>query len=769
MKLAILAFSASILMNGCSSFQQSAEERGVAFPLSDCTPEHLERASSLLQDGNSLEFSSEWVCVTKQAAEHLESEKQRGEREALDSKEEQALRLRVETPFLNIKSLGAAFGIALAGGGSKASAFGTGVLAGLADLNMLDNADYISSVSGGSYAAYFYYSHTILPSIRHGEPRPETNALYRDCIRMPTAADDSGGLREAIRAFGGCEPFHLLPVPRKDGSMMDNRHQAFLRCQQDMLRPGICSTSTTTSDLGLSGLAILGTVTLFPVSNIATSLFDWGYGVSPSQRTYRNGIGVAFGSTVTNPTLLSGANNGRQIDVQCDTQGRAVARDCDSRGLFVTPNNHELTFQELRAGLLKGRKAGEKPLPFWIINAAAPKYRSIFGWWTLGSEDTSNSDMFEMTAVSHGSGRFGYVPAPMSLHRMNVLDAVAASAAFLDANQLVYQQPWRGALGLGLHLMNLDWGADIANYSTSDNRRYVHKALPLPFYWTDSLVARLATGDLSEYDRTRSTFIRLIDGGNAENLGVYSLIKRGVKNIVIADAANDVDGQFQDICALAKRFQNAPKGLARSLYVPGLRGFVAHCKAALEGGDSYYDLHAWSFKDPVLVACLRVETQQDSPDQCSQLGPNDTRLLIIKPALDVLRFVERQTRSRRGQNAQLTDCKIPDSTMQDESTLLNCDTSVFLIMNWNGKPGNRCQLFPQHSTVRMTIDSSATLFGAYRELARQYVHQIAPVMHDFVKQSSFATMEHYDDIAYRQWQTEFSPLKWKCGGEPREG
>ncbi len=48
--------------------------------------------------------------------------------------------------------------VTLEGGGSKSAPFAMGALAGLQEAGLLNDAEIISSVSGGSYAAYFYFS-----------------------------------------------------------------------------------------------------------------------------------------------------------------------------------------------------------------------------------------------------------------------------------------------------------------------------------------------------------------------------------------------------------------------------------------------------------------------------------------------------------------------------------------------------------------------------------------------------------------------------------
>lgn len=770
-----------VVLCSCSNFQYSPKERGVDFPLQNCNEQKLTLAREQLTIDKSLEFSENWVCVTAPIVGPADTgpEKERQEVAALDAPAERELRKFVEAPFVRHASGRPEFGIALAGGGSKASAFGTGVLAGLADEGMLDQANYVSTVSGGSYAAYFYYAHRIIPGQRPGIGSiPSSREIYRDCVRIPDRNAAPEDLRYRIQAAGGCDTWRLLPRgwTSEDG-MPINRYQAFLRCQQDMFRPGVCSTQTTVRDAGMSGLAVLGTLTLFPLSNIANTLFDWGYGVSPSQRTYRNGIGVAFGSTLTAPAGLRPAEQGYRVGIKCHPEVRAIASGCDSEGVFVSPVGHELSFQELRAGLLKGKSSGH-PMPFWIINAAAPRYRSMFGWWTQDSADSTNSDMFEMTAVSHGSGRFGYVSAPMSLHRMDVLDAVAASAAFLDSNQLVVGQPWRGMIGVGLHLANLDWGADIGNYNVSDSRRNFHKSMPFPFYYADSLYSKLSSRSLSGEDRTRSAFIRLMDGGNAENLGVYSLVKRGVKTILVSDAAEDFHGEFGDVCALSKRLEHAPKGFAKHLYIPGLEHFEEHCKKVSAGDSSYYDLRAWSFDFPVLMGCLRKDARPKDADQCSELGADDTRVLIVKPALHLERFIRRQTAAPSSQDLadpkglryrSLSNCRIPYSTADSTRALLNCDTATFLVVNWKDDH-QACQIFPQHSTVFMTVDSSHNLFGAYRELARQYVQDAGALIRALTAADSReAGIARYGEIARMQFAERAKTASKKCDGRQRPG
>lgn len=755
------------LLSGCVSYRLAPGTRGVSFPLQSCNDAVLAQAranASADPDSQPPEFSSNWVCVTKpelNKAPHTEVMSQpekmtilRLEAQAF-SGQEKTLRNTLESPFTYTASSRPALGIALSGGGSKASSFAIGVLAGLADQGLLDSADFISSVSGGSYAAYFYYAHRIFPVTREkGQigPVPSTEDLFRDCIMLIDSSALEGGVREAAKRHGICLPNALRysVAPLGDGN---NKYQAFLRCEQDLFSPGVCSTKRTSEDFGIAPFALLGTVPAVPLSFVTNTLFDTGVNNSPSARAYRNGIGVAFGATISDVNALKYAEGEKSFKISCDANEKEYATDCSNNRFDVAPK--DMTFSELRSGLLKLKKQSE--VPFWVINAAAPKSRSGLGWWAFGEEDTTNSDMFEMTAVSHGSGRYGYVSAPVSLHDMTVVDAVASSAAFMDANQLVYKSPIkRGFIGGGLHLAAMDWGIDIQNYNVSDSRFSLHRWLPIPFYWTDGAYARYmtdASNSEETQDRVRSSFIRLIDGGNGENLGVYSLFKRDVRNIILADAASDPDGSFADLCALDTRLRNGEIG---HVAIPGLKDFKTHCGAVEK--NKGYDIHRWPFYFPVLVGCIRSYGQTNDDNSCENLSDLETRLLVVKPAINLPAY-----RARQVEGVHLKSCGVSQAETKETGSrvpLLNCDAAALLLNSWNPKKSG-CQVFPQNSTVWMTANSSLTLFSAYRELARQYTSQAGELIKN-LKTENAEGIKQFEALARQQAAVQFKSLATVC-------
>ena len=772
-RLLLVCFALALV--GCAHrFPASESELAFSYPLQECTPAKLEEAGRQAANLDApLRRDDSTVCrtglVNRQTAattpvnaadEHTgaacaglkddeppdetDAERKKRLEEQAFSRPERCLRQHLEAPFTTTTRKPAQFGIALSGGGSKAAAFAVGVMAGLSDFNMLDRADYLSSVSGGGYAAYFYYAHRIFPIVRPGPLRPvnvTTAELFRDCVAKPDADD---AMDDIIRRIGAAAPYcdrqSLRAYTPPSGALVQNAgYQALLKCTQDMMRPGECSMAATSSwRRGISLPTWGGSLATIIPSFFSNTLFDWGMATSPSAISYQDGIGLSYGATLSDTANLSPAIVTQRTE-RCGHLPGATEQVLDCHTSIFDPDPDPMRFDELRVGLLKLRAAGGDGIPFWILNAAAPQHRSLYGWLRQGRDDITNSDMFEMTAVSQGSGRYGYVSASPAIHGMSVLHGVRTSAAFLDANQLVLRNAAvRTIAGGALHLANLDWGLDIANYNVSTQARRIHRALPFPFYYLDRALARVFDSEpmpAERRDRERSVFIRLIDGGNAENLGAYSLLKRGVKNILIADAAGDSDGQFSDLCGLRRRLKWAPDGLfPRFVHLPGLHDFDGHCEKldARDKGPGY-NLHAW-FKDhPLLLGCIRQRpAAKGDPRACHGLGDNDIRLLIAKPALDMPTFQARQLGlkdvSRDGRTTRrsvLSDCWIRGT---DKATdLLNCDTATFLHFNRDYKRGD-CLLFPQHSTVLMTINSSATLFVAYRELARQHVWRSRDVL-----------------------------------------
>jgi len=806
----VLAFA----LTACGTHQPSTLESrgGLPFPLKSCTADKLATAAQRQASATwpeQPEFKDDWVCVTrtraKAAYDALNSDPEQlpmrdasmGElppelvtqptllppsseekppadatdtdARSVSSEAEQLVHV-VEYPWVRSSSR-PSMGIALAGGGSKASAFGTGVLAGLADAELLDSSQYISTVSGGGYAAYFYFTHKVLPRVRwkvSAAEAPDSKQLYRDCVRLPgqrskkdVVAKDGfllanrSGTIETLRKvdgyeYGACETQELAPG-RDAARGTKIKYQMLLRCQQDVLQPGQCSIERTETDVGISVWAATSTILTMPPSWLSTVVFDWGLVTSPAAMAYRDGIGMAFGTSATDVKAMAvmGLESlSFNVNVKCPPDKEAFARDCSAG-----PNNPEpkpMQFGELLEAM-KIAKAEGDPLPFWIINAVATENRSLLGWWsTAGKFDTTNSDTFEMTAVSHGSGRYGFVPTSMALHKFSVLDSVGAAAAFLDPNQNALGGKYlRGPAGVAQRFFNVDWGIDISNYNVRDSRRTIHRAMPFPFF--DAPISKnfVHRGQPAEdKQRIGSVYIRLIDGGNGDNLGMYSLLKRKVDIVVASDAAADPIGMFDDICEVKRRLDKlrelgASQGRPTHFFIPALRNFAKHCERIIAGEEYGYGVHHWPFEDPVLVGCVRLNGGEESADSCNGIKKDEVRVFFVKPAMNIARLRDVQN-ARQG---MIQDCTLPGA--EYVPGIVNCDSAAFVTLSWVPDDGN-CQSFPQHDTMTATANSSATIFSAYRELARQYTQSAAKLIRDLRSEAAGAPAA-FEAVAMRQF------------------
>lgn len=686
-------------------------------------------------------------------------------------------------------------GVALAGGGSKASAFGMGVLAGLDDIGYLGaqskaeaspRVALISSVSGGSYAAYYFFSQAITDrQLGTGaDPAHKTRYEHLFADGLTHTADNgtifSEGLLKRLnekQAHG--EDLISNAVRTKGSTALLNRRQSVVRCTQDLLLPGKCDREATGEDgkrVWISNLGMLlpTALSLLP-HHLFNSLFDMGVNMSPSRAIYRRGIGLTYGSTPLE-SYQGPLQHDRLTRSEKDKDEETVAHDKNTPFFFpripCPPGdaNDNLTnappdarllpadqlngkksfmincrtidrqrsprsidFNELKQHVYTSGAQDKDELPFWVIQATATKYRSMGGWFTTLERDPF-LDSFEMTPLSFGSRRFGFVPG--HIDSLSVLDAVSSSAAFLDEHQQEYHKPWQSVLfGLGQHALNLSWGFDIANPSASAGRRAFHRTLPLPVQWLDTTFTNIGKPE-KEHDRRRSAFIRLIDGGGAENLGAIGPLRRGVKTLVIADSAQD-DGQFADICFLKTKLEELPAArvpriLAHAkgakpvfVHIPGIKGLNEHCNAWKDNKKTgHYNLKAATgFTTPALLGCV---TTNESDTTCKSREDILTRLAIIKPMLNAGHAAELLKKP-------LAQCTVGSQLYADKPeneancgagdarcvAAMPCEVARLVAEPSKDKSEKN---FPQTSTVFTTGNSSATLYASYRELARHYVN-----------------------------------------------
>lgn len=699
-----------------------------------------------------------------------------------------------------------AIGVALSGGGTRAAANAMGVLAGLDDLGLLTYVEtdkkkvrLISSVSGGGYAAYYLYSHLLHPAnipVERGE-------LFQDCVRRfnetgreeeqkgETTEKEPYATSALVKALGPymCEsdtyiknPTNLQNAWEGDGQHAQARHQAALRCQQDVMSPGKCSSQVTSQDgpatVGsIASLAVTSLLTTLP-HHLANSLFDSGLNLSPSRSVYSHGIDLSYGGLISQdfrPSFLeAGILNQKNLrraaraQITCpknpidgvSTHANYDLHECDERHSYPKPRTWTLedfakTLNEKRQEqmALEVMPTDQRPLkvrnhPYWVIQATSAPTRGLAGWLSreVNRKDAWNNS-FEFTPKYFGSRRYGFVAGTPANYE--VIDAVASAAAFLDANQQAYDSFFlRPVLAAVQHGFNLNWGIDLPNYNTTPQRRRLHQLLPFPLNNVDAAVT-WSTNSGAQKDRLISSFIRLTDGGNAENTGVLAMVRRGVRNIVVADVAADDEGSFGDLCHLKQALNPAdpasppPGGQRLHLYLPGLASFDEAC--APDESSARYNLKQWSHGLPMLLGCIQNVPATSLQQRCANPEHVTSRLFIYKPS------ITQEARESAKLRTGIDSCKViryspmaaPQAVLlQGASAPLACSEEVVSGTHQEGLPScmkalpceaarlvrNGSEDFPTgedafiSSTVAITANSSGTLYASYRELARHAVH-----------------------------------------------
>jgi hypothetical protein len=642
-------------------------------------------------------------------------------------------------------------GLALAGGGTKASGFSIGVLKGLVESGQMEHVDVISSVSGGSYAAYWYYSRLVFddPAFEQDKPTPAAfqQSLFLDCLPsrymnilgvhwtptqswlagqpLPCPPQNNTNLLKITRDDQFKDEakrqetqqdydLRLAALNRPELGKDPYRDQNYLRGYQDIFSTGLnmfgahaFDYSTTEDDQRFTNETVemlpleVGSIVLNALGNI---IFDWNINVSSTQHAYAKGIARTYGASPPNCDEDSDAC----ITTMYGTSIRLEGDIEKARSL-----NYE---QIKRAYEVKGA-------PLWIINATAGEDRSVFD---RGDQKPFYLSAFEVNPYRYGSGLYGYKLGHLA--GLTPAKAVLSSAAFLDSQQKVEAEPpLRNLYNAGQKLAALDWGLSFPNpNNTSDTLYGLHYVLPFPLYHVDRLV-----------DASKSTFIHLSDGGMSENLGAYALVRRGVSNLIISDHAQDREGWMADVC----RLKSGLKAQGLILLLPGLSSLDKQCEIVAKEITGY-DIYAW--EHPVLVGCIVSATLANS--NCENLPTNlnneqyAAHLFLIKPALGT-KSMRAQLQSISGACSQGSNetcqkiishaCTTPndnnDSPMWQGALPPSCEVYAFISINFansDGMASDGCPNFPQYGTVALTMDSSPWIYGAMRDLAAYYTKRV---------------------------------------------
>ncbi len=457
--------------------------------------------------------------------------------------------------------------LALGGGGSRAAPYAMGVLEGMLNTGLISHTQLISSVSGGGYAALWYYTELMRGDLVNESREQLTKRLQVSTQDMLSpircVLDDEHGhafMTERVYAQTGCRALanasdadrvakgEALGIPLKDVTSFRSAssfahalfpQQAHMRYFQDVLaRRGswqgkgahddifavVAATGPrVATQLGVSAASL-------PIHYAANGLFDLQLSLSPTAWSYRHGILRAYG--------LSHTEHSADIE-----EHRAQAQA-----------HHREKYSASKLAMLYQRHAN---IPYWLANSSAAESRFFWGW-SRPAFHSAAKQIFELGADRLGSGEYGFhqIDAKQYDELGHALtDGVFASAAFLDSEQFAYGNPVaRVGVAAALLGANQNWGVTVGNvHPNAQNTRW-QQALPWPLYYAPALFRTLND------DNTSAPYVHLIDGGNTENLGVYSMLRRGAQMIVVADESVDKHGRMKDLCNVKNQVELIDNG-----------------------------------------------------------------------------------------------------------------------------------------------------------------------------------------------------------------
>lgn len=566
-----------------------------------------------------------------------------------------------------------ALGLALSGGGPRSASFSIGVLKALHEERrqsaaLLARVHYLSTVSGGGYAAYWYYNNVL------------DNGAWADRIFAP-----------------------------------DDVFQQHLQKNTHILFDDECPVSARNSELGLkiySGVSALfypltgalawlpGFIPAIP-HHFANTLFDWSWDNSVFNDTYRTGIERMYGRLAL-PGAAAGASGSR-----CAAEARAPDQDLARQGPRIADGSW-LDFATLRArtaAFWQGQSAAgaTPPLPLWIINTSGFSSNSV--WASSGDKDLEKYQ-YEFTPLGYGSGLFGYFarsdgehdldetlepghkgPGSQAVypHQLLPFDAVNASGAAVDAFGFDSIGQERTAR-LAAHLANFSLGTQLNNPIFGEQNRTVHRMLPLPFYYLHG-----------SNDSADSPEIYLTDGGHTDNLGLFALVRRGLGKIIVIDASEDEKGRFDSLAETCARLEKL--GVRVSFCRPGEAGSPPAVQLDIDTHDNggrfvFIGHYAVQGKDyPPIGAIAYLKLSMPKADgQCAQQLGDAVRLTLESPEAPTLPCSVQQAHERNRHFPHLSTGRATTS-LQDWQFIALRDLGEYLTL-WALRSGQLAAFFP---------------------------------------------------------------------------
>ncbi len=284
-------------------------------------------------------------------------------------------------------------------------------------------------------------------------------------------------------------------------------------------------------------------------------------------------------------------------------------RDCLCRAYMMqydSTGEHLSTKDSLKFSDLKPEKG-----PYHIFNTTLNMKKSMPDGKDAGTFRTGES--FTFSRNRFGSAKTGYVSAKEYEemdHHMDIGTAMAVSGAAANIGMAQKNLP---VLRLLMGLLNIRLG-----YWALHPKEALESA--------GNIITKKFPGSLEVFQECfgaylqNAGYINLSDGGHFDNIGVYELLRRRCRYIIVGDAEADPDMKFEAISYIMRLARidfgieinidisdikpDPATGLSRNHcaigridYPEGDYGYLVYCKASLTGDEPVH-LHEYKVKHP---------------------------------------------------------------------------------------------------------------------------------------------------------------------------
>lgn len=486
-------------------------------------------------------------------------ETQKDKLEYLDviAEEEKQLYLRREKLFDKnfADSLpGNRFGIALSGGGIRSATINLGLLKTLNKFNILEHADYISTVSGGGYTGA-YIQATL-----------KETGTYEDLFQEEHIQYMRGRGEYLFPGTGWTKIWNqfILVVSYVISLIMSWISPGILVALglglYAFIRPALNfdggAINSYFDNLFYWGGIVLGVI--FVVHYIFNIILNFDLLVSARFNTFEGiGLGlVLFGILIA---VIMSVQYVRAPHIPYLSEKLVLGLLLILLGFFANPNAssfHRFYRKQLAYAFLKfsgtyknvllkdlfqvdSERKGDYIAPFPLINTCLNLQSSS----DPNFQGTKASDYFLLSPLYSGAKLTGYVSTAdnYGYHTMTLPAAVTISAAAVNPGMGIYSNKILSILTTILNLRLGYWTLNPSRLTTS------YPVVFWPFYFFYELFSTIGTD---------KKMVNISDGGHIENLAVMELLRRKCKLIIAIDAGADPLFSFADLENLTIRARN---------------------------------------------------------------------------------------------------------------------------------------------------------------------------------------------------------------------